>query len=151
MWDKDGVKQISPTGRQSPHTHNDSLNHPSHFSERVYGISATQVHIHLSPTWLELSISFIDSWNTLGWKGCWRPAEPLQFAAQRELFQGWQQRIINSSEAKQTVNSIGDCIDHGSKLHSWHQRDTKTILKKIHRERMTTGHKIAVYESKCKM
>lgn len=52
MWDKDGVKQISPTGRQSPHTHNDSLNHPSHFPERVYGLSATQVHIHLSPAWL---------------------------------------------------------------------------------------------------
>lgn len=52
MWDKAGVKQISPTGRQSPHTHNDSLNHPSHFPERVYGLSATQVNIHLSPAWL---------------------------------------------------------------------------------------------------
>lgn len=36
MWDKAGVKQISPTGRQSPHTHNDSFNHPLYFPERVH-------------------------------------------------------------------------------------------------------------------
>lgn len=51
-WDKAGVKQISPTGRQSPHAHNDSLNHSSYFPERVYGLPTTQACIHLSPAWL---------------------------------------------------------------------------------------------------
>lgn len=101
---------------------------------------------HISASHLlgwDLNISFIDSWNNLGWKGCWRSPGPLQLAAQRELLQGWQQRIINPSEPKQTVNPTGDPIDHGSKWHFWHWRDTKTVLKKIYQERMTIGSQIS--------
>lgn len=38
--------------KAEPTHHNDSLNHPSYFLERVYGIPATQACIHLSPAWL---------------------------------------------------------------------------------------------------
>lgn len=51
MWDKDGLKQISPTGRQSPHSH-DSLKHPSYFPERVWDLPVTQACIYLPPAWL---------------------------------------------------------------------------------------------------
>lgn len=68
----------------------------------------------------------------------------------KRVFAGLTAEDHNSSEAKQTVNPTGDCIDHGSKLHSWRWKDTKTMLKKIHLERMTTGSQIAVYQSvKC--
>ena len=52
MWDKAGVKQISPTGRQSPHTYNDSFDHPSYFPERVPEmLHKTRRNCHPHRTW----------------------------------------------------------------------------------------------------
>lgn len=92
MWDKAGVKQISPTGRQSPHTHNDSLNHPSYFTF-LRESTAFQPPKRISTSHLlgwELNVSFIDSWSNLGWKGPRRSPGPTLFSeAQREALAGW--------------------------------------------------------------
>lgn len=151
MWDKAGAKQISPTGRQSPHTHNDSLNHPSHFPERVYGLSATQVHIHLSPAWLGAKHLLHRFMEYFGLERMLEVTWATPICSPKRAFPGL------TAEDHKFFWSEADCQPYWRSYWPWEQvalltlRDTKTILKKIHQERMTTGSQIAVYESKCKM